>query len=37
LTHDGPEAPDRWPLSDDLAELARRWSIDPHLPLRTAA
>jgi aryl-alcohol dehydrogenase-like predicted oxidoreductase len=23
------EAPDRWPLSDELAEAGRRWGIDP--------
>ena len=26
--HEGPEAPDRWPLSDELAEVAGRWGID---------
>ena len=35
--HEGPEAPDRWPLSDELAELARRWRIDPDAQLRKAA
>jgi len=27
--HDGPALPDRWPLDDELAELAARWEIDP--------
>jgi aryl-alcohol dehydrogenase-like predicted oxidoreductase len=27
--HEGAEQPDRWELSDDLAEVATRWSIDP--------
>jgi aryl-alcohol dehydrogenase-like predicted oxidoreductase len=27
--HEGEERPDRWPLDDELAEIARRWSIDP--------
>lgn len=27
--HEGQERPDRWPLDDELAEVARRWSIDP--------
>jgi aryl-alcohol dehydrogenase-like predicted oxidoreductase len=27
--HDGAERPDRWPLSDDLAEVGDRWGIDP--------
>jgi len=35
--HEGPEAPDRWPLSDDLTDLARRWSIDPQRQLTRAA
>ncbi len=26
---DGPAQPDRWPLDDELAELAARWAIDP--------
>ena len=26
---DGPAQPDRWPLDDELAQLASRWSIDP--------
>lgn len=32
--HEGAERPDRWPLSPQLAELARRWSIDPDRDLR---
>ncbi|TMM01669.1 MAG: aldo/keto reductase [Actinobacteria bacterium] len=35
--HEGPALPDRWPLSEELAELARRWRIDPHAQLRQAA
>ena len=27
--HEGEERPDRWPLSDDLAEVGTRWGIDP--------
>jgi aryl-alcohol dehydrogenase-like predicted oxidoreductase len=27
--HDGDERPDRWPLSDELAEVGDRWGIDP--------
>ena len=27
--HDGPAEPDRWPLDDQLEELAARWAIDP--------
>jgi len=26
---EGEPRPDRWPLSDELAELARRWGIEP--------
>jgi aryl-alcohol dehydrogenase-like predicted oxidoreductase len=32
--HEGPERPDRWQLGPELAELARRWSIDPDRDLR---
>ncbi|MGH2986547.1 MAG: aldo/keto reductase [Solirubrobacterales bacterium] len=32
--HEGAERPDRWPLGPELAELARRWSIDPDRDLR---
>jgi hypothetical protein len=36
--HDGPPLPDRWPLDDELAGLAQRWSIDPRRDLaKTAA
>jgi aryl-alcohol dehydrogenase-like predicted oxidoreductase len=28
-THAGAEAPDRWALDERLAEVARRWSIEP--------
>ena len=34
--HEGPEAPDRWPLTEELEELARRWRIDPQVQLRAA-
>ena len=27
--HDGEPRPDRWPLDDELRELAARWGIDP--------
>ena len=27
--HEGDERPDRWPLSDELAEVGERWGIDP--------
>jgi aryl-alcohol dehydrogenase-like predicted oxidoreductase len=27
--HEGDERPDRWPLTDDLAEVGSRWGIDP--------
>ncbi len=27
--HEGEERPDRWPLSEDLAEVGSRWGIDP--------
>jgi aryl-alcohol dehydrogenase-like predicted oxidoreductase len=27
--HEGEPRPDRWPLDEDLLELARRWDIDP--------
>jgi aryl-alcohol dehydrogenase-like predicted oxidoreductase len=27
--HEGVERPDRWPLTNDLAEVAARWSINP--------
>ena len=27
--HEGPEQPDRWSVSDRLAEVAARWDIDP--------
>jgi len=27
--HDGEEAPDRWQMDDRLAEVARRWQIEP--------
>jgi aryl-alcohol dehydrogenase-like predicted oxidoreductase len=34
--HDGPEAPDRWPLSDELAGVADRWNLDPQRTLTYA-
>ena len=27
--HEGPDRPDRWPLTEELAEVGARWSIDP--------
>jgi hypothetical protein len=27
--HEGPELPDRWALSEELAEVGSRWGIDP--------
>jgi aryl-alcohol dehydrogenase-like predicted oxidoreductase len=37
-THSGEELPDRWPLDDHLATVARRWSIEPERDLvQTAA
>jgi aryl-alcohol dehydrogenase-like predicted oxidoreductase len=35
--HSGGERPDRWPVSAELAEVARRWEIDPDRDLRQAA
>jgi aryl-alcohol dehydrogenase-like predicted oxidoreductase len=32
--HEGDEKPDRWPMTDDLAEVASRWGIDPDRDLR---
>ncbi|MBA2579951.1 MAG: aldo/keto reductase [Thermoleophilaceae bacterium] len=34
---EGPPASDRWPLTAELAELGRRWGIDPEIDLRRAA
>ncbi len=34
--HEGPEAPDRWPLSDELAGVADRWNLDPQRTLTYA-
>jgi hypothetical protein len=34
--HEGEPRPDRWPLDPQLAEVARRWSIDPERDLRRA-
>jgi aryl-alcohol dehydrogenase-like predicted oxidoreductase len=31
--HEGEERPDRWPLTDDLAEVGSRWGIDPQRDL----
>jgi aryl-alcohol dehydrogenase-like predicted oxidoreductase len=31
--HEGEPAPDRWPLDDELAQLAERWAIDPSAQL----
>jgi aryl-alcohol dehydrogenase-like predicted oxidoreductase len=35
--HSGEERPDRWGVSDELAETAGRWEIDPDRDLRGAA
>jgi aryl-alcohol dehydrogenase-like predicted oxidoreductase len=35
--HDGPPAPDRWPLSEELLAVAQRWGIDPRRDLAHAA
>jgi aryl-alcohol dehydrogenase-like predicted oxidoreductase len=35
--HDGEERPDRWPLSGELAEVGRRWGIDPERDLSQVA
>jgi aryl-alcohol dehydrogenase-like predicted oxidoreductase len=32
--HEGPERPDRWPLSPELLEAGRSWGIDPDQDLR---
>jgi aryl-alcohol dehydrogenase-like predicted oxidoreductase len=34
--HSGEERPDRWPVSDELAQVAGRWEIDPDRDLRHA-
>jgi hypothetical protein len=33
---EGDPLPDRWPLSDELSELAGRWGIDPRSDLTAA-
>ena len=35
--HTGEERPDRWPVSDELAEVAGNWGIDPERDLRNLA
>jgi aryl-alcohol dehydrogenase-like predicted oxidoreductase len=35
--HEGDERPDRWALTEELAEVGRRWRIDPERDLRQAA
>ena len=32
--HDGEARPDRWPLTDELTDVARRWGIDPEHDLQ---
>ena len=32
--HEGEERPDRWPISDDLSNVAARWKIDPERDLQ---
>jgi aryl-alcohol dehydrogenase-like predicted oxidoreductase len=34
--HEGEERPDRWALSDELAEAGRRWGVDPERDLTGA-
>jgi aryl-alcohol dehydrogenase-like predicted oxidoreductase len=34
--HEGEERPDRWPLSEELAEVGERWGIDPSRDLVTS-
>jgi aryl-alcohol dehydrogenase-like predicted oxidoreductase len=34
--HEGEERPDRWALSDELAETGRRWGVDPERDLAGA-
>jgi aryl-alcohol dehydrogenase-like predicted oxidoreductase len=34
--HEGEERPDRWPLTSELAEVARRWGIEPQRDLAEA-
>jgi len=35
--HEGEERPDRWPLSEELAEVGERWGIDPQRDLAGSA
>ena len=35
--HEGGERPDRWPLTDELAEVGSRWGIDPGRDLQATA
>jgi hypothetical protein len=35
--HDGEDRPDRWPMTPELAEVAKRWRIDPRADLTKAA
>jgi aryl-alcohol dehydrogenase-like predicted oxidoreductase len=35
--HSGDERPDRWPVSEELLEVAGRWGIDPERDLRYLA
>lgn len=35
--HEGPEAPDRWAISEELAAAGGRWGIDPDRELRLQA
>jgi aryl-alcohol dehydrogenase-like predicted oxidoreductase len=35
--HAGDARPDRWPLTEELVELGRRWGIDPERDLSQAA
>ena len=35
--HEATVRPDRWPLSDELIEVGRRWDVDPDRDLRRTA
>ena len=35
--HDGPDAPDRWPLSDNLVAAGSRYGVEPDRDLRATA
>jgi hypothetical protein len=35
--HSGEERPDRWPLNEQLAQVAERWGIEPDRDLTRVA